>query len=132
MTASREEGFTLIEMIVALAILGIALATLLAAFSQGLERQRYERTQTRARWLAESVLQTARAESRLAPGVTQGAAADGMRWVLTVAPYGSAADRKAWAFAPVRLIAEVDWTLDGRNHRLSVATLGAPSGEPAR
>jgi general secretion pathway protein I len=122
--AGREDGFTLVEMIVALAILGIALATLFAAFAQGLERERLNRSQAKARWLAQTLLDGAHAGDRLSPGSTHGVTADGLSWTLTTAPYGTPEDRKAWAFAPARLTVQVAWAQDGHTHQLALSTLG--------
>jgi general secretion pathway protein I len=126
---SGEQGFTLIEMIVALAILSIALGTLFAGFSQGLERQRLNATQRQARVLAQRLLQQGGTSSPLREGATRGIAAGGLHWALLVKPFGDPADRKAWLFAPVRVTAHVAWTMDGQGHVVELATLRALPAE---
>jgi type II secretion system protein I len=125
MTTRRpdEDGFTLIEMIVSLAILSIALGVLFAAFSQDMTQQRRIKVETAARLEAEALLARNLVDPATAPGRTAGETADGLRWTLTVSPYGSAEDRKAWAFAPAQVTARVDWAIDGRAHAVSLSTL---------
>jgi general secretion pathway protein I len=120
-----ERGFTLIEMIVSLAILSIALGVLFAAFSQDMTRQRLTEDETAARVEAQSVLARSLADPPRAPGRASGETADGLRWTLSVAPYGGIEDQKAWAFTPMQVTARVDWSVDGRDRSLSLTTLRA-------
>jgi prepilin-type N-terminal cleavage/methylation domain-containing protein len=117
-----QAGFTLIEMIVSLAILSIALGVLFAAFSQSLDRQQLNRRQGEALLLANTLLN----ESMIAdmrPTAAQGATEDGLSWRVAVAPYGGDDDRKAWRFAPALVTATVQWSMNGRSHSLSVQTI---------
>ena len=124
-----EQGFTLIEMIVALAILSIALGTLFAGFAQGFERQRLNAEQRQARVLAERLLQESGTSSPLREGATRGVAAGGLHWAVLVKPFGDPVDRKAWLFAPVQVTARVAWTMDGQDHAVELTTLRAPPAE---
>src|SRR5579862_542825 len=67
-----ESGFTLIEVLVALTILSISLATLLAIFLQGLVRAKESSDEGAARSLAQSLLSQAKAAPSLAYGSTAG------------------------------------------------------------
>ena len=117
------EGFTLIEMIVALAILSIALGVLFSAFSQDMDRQRLNRSQMSARLLAGALLDQSAVSDSLTIGVRHGVLPDGLAWTVAVAPYGGADDRKAWRAAPAQVTATVEWTLDGHPHRVALTTL---------
>jgi general secretion pathway protein I len=118
-----QRGFTLIEMIVALAILSVALGVLLGAFSQDMDHQRLTRAQMHARMLAQSLLEQSNLRDQVQPGTRHGVTQDGAIWAVTVAPYGTDEDRKAWPGLPVQVTATVDWSLDGHAHRVSLTTL---------
>ncbi|MEI9988940.1 MAG: type II secretion system protein [Rhizomicrobium sp.] len=131
-TIGPEVGFTLIEMIVSLAILSIALGVLLAAFSQDLDRQQLSRKQTEARLFATALLDESTSAGAENPIAKQGVAGDGLSWSLGVAPYGSDADRKAWRFAPAQVTATVQWRMNGRAYGLSLRTLRPIAADGAR
>jgi type II secretion system protein I len=118
-----ETGFTLIEMLVSLAILAIALGVLFAAFSQDMTRQRLTEDETAARVEAQSMLARSLADPPRAPGHVSGETADGLHWTLSVTPYGGIEDQKAWTFTPIQVTARVDWSVDGRGRSLSLTTL---------
>jgi prepilin-type N-terminal cleavage/methylation domain-containing protein len=125
-----EAGFTLIEMIVSLAILGIALGVLFAGFSQVLDRQRLNDAQMRARLLATSLLDETTAAGDLKPAVKKGITADGLAWSVAITPYGDADDQKAWRFTPAHVTVTVTWSLDGQSHDVTLRTL-APMARDA-
>ena len=126
-----EDGFTLIEMIVSLAILSIALGVLFASFSRDMDRQALDREQMQARLLAQSLLAERAGGSDLTSGVTRGLSQSGMAWRVTVEPFGTDEDRKAWRFAPARVTARVQW-FDGRVRTVSLTTLRPMTGDDAR
>jgi prepilin-type N-terminal cleavage/methylation domain-containing protein len=123
MTARGEEGFTLIEMIVSLAILAIALGVLFGAFSQEFERQRLSAKQMQARTLAQSLLDESRGGAQ--PGTRDGVSPEGFSWRVTASPYGDAVARKAWRFAAALVTADVRFDLDGAEHHVTLTTLRA-------
>jgi general secretion pathway protein I len=85
----RERGFTLLEVLVAFAILAVAMTALLQGFGQGLTAAR--RTDAAGEALAEarSMLDRVGTELPLTVGATQGSAA-GLEWRLEIAPRKSA------------------------------------------
>ncbi len=85
---ARRRGFTLIEILVALAILTLALTGLFQAFSGGLRSARVTSDYTTATALAESKLADLGAEASLTPGRREGRFEDGFRWTADVRPYG--------------------------------------------
>jgi general secretion pathway protein I len=81
----REAGFTLIEALVALAILGVALAAVLRAYGAGFRSAERAGMQTHALLLAESRLAEA-AATMTGPGERRGAAG-GYSWRVIAAPF---------------------------------------------
>ncbi len=86
MRAAREGGFSLIEVLVAFAILAAALGTLSSAFGTGLRGTRTAEFQLRAVDFAENLLAEAGRSSPLKRGVQTGTA-DGLHWQLEIAPW---------------------------------------------
>lgn len=80
-----DSGFTLIEALVALAILGVALAAVLRAYGAGFRSAERAEMQTHALLLAESRLAEA-AATLTAPGESRGVAG-GYAWRVTAAPF---------------------------------------------
>ncbi len=82
----RQPGFTLIEIIVALAILAVALGTLFQAFSTGLRATTVTDRQAAAVMLAQSLLDRIGQDIPLAAGEQAGVSEDGLRWSIAIAP----------------------------------------------
>lgn len=89
---SRQHGFTLIEVIVAFALLALALTLLLGTLSGAARQIRRADEGSRAALHAQSLLAQAGAGEPLRPGHEQGELEDGhFRWSLDVAPYADPA-----------------------------------------
>ena len=88
----RERGFTLLEVLVAFAILAVAMTALLQGFGQGLTAARRTDAASEALAEARTMLDRVGTETALTPGVTQGSAA-GLEWRLEIAPRKSALDQ---------------------------------------
>jgi general secretion pathway protein I len=82
----RERGFTLIEIIVALAILAVALGALFEAFSGGLRATAAVGRQAATVMLAQSLLDRIGQDIPLAAGEQAGVSEDGLRWSIVIAP----------------------------------------------
>lgn len=87
---TEESGFTLLEVVVALVIAGVALGCMFGVLSTGMQAI------TRA-WLhgegvsrAQSHLEALRAASRLVPGTTEGDDGQGYRWKISITPLKTA------------------------------------------
>jgi general secretion pathway protein I len=102
--ASFEEGFTLLEMMVALAILVVSMGLLFKLIGTDLERTREASRQTEAAALLQSLL--ARSEVSPQTGTSTGAFADGFSWKLAVQPYGGEGPR---AVDAVSIAATISW-----------------------
>jgi general secretion pathway protein I len=122
-----EVGFTLLEVIVAITILGIALAAILAAFSQSLMRTHARDRAFAARALASTILAKSDAIEDPALGTTNGHSNDGFSWTVNVAPYG---DGSVHAPHLVRLTATVNWPGEIRPQTFSLSTLKLAGARP--
>lgn len=120
--AVGESGFTLIEVLVALTILSISLATLLAVFLQGLDRARESSNEASARVLAQSLIAQAKVAANLSFGASAGKI-NGLAWRTQILPYGTQADRTAWQTNPAQIVATVSWRGDGGLRSISLSTL---------
>ena len=89
----REAGFTLIEMVIAFAILAVVLGALSGAFSGLIGGTVDARRYQVAVALAESKLDEISAAAPLRPGVSSGGFAGGYAWRGTVRPYRERDDR---------------------------------------
>ena len=127
---SRAAGFTLIEVLVALAVIGLALGAVAGAFGNGLVGHRTASDAETALALAENQLALAGAVPRT--GASSGDFAGGFAWRATVSPYEDEGVKSADAAVALprlyRIAVSVDWH-DGRRRRevsLSTLRLGAP------
>lgn len=122
--AATVSGFTLIEVLVAVAILGISLALLLSGFSTSLERMRQTRAETLALALAQSLLDRIGPEIPLERGKKKGTSKDGeQRWYIDIEDYGSPADLDAWPAPVFDVAVGVSIISDSEPHSLELRTL---------
>ena len=103
-----ESGFTLIEMLVALAIVAISMAVLLNVIADNLERTRRARDETVAMSLVQSLLAQS-SSGTPQPGVATGRFGNGFSWRLQTEPLAGAEERAAWPVDAVRIAATVSW-----------------------
>ena len=89
MNNSGERGFTLVEALVALAIIVLALASLYQALGGGLQAGVVAEQQWRAVEAAERLLTELGRSTPLRDGVTKGELADGRRWTLRLEPFAA-------------------------------------------
>lgn len=112
----REGGFTLPEILAALAILALSLSVLFGLLSDGLRRTGRAEATAEAGALAQSLLARVGTELPIEPGLTTGEFPNGLRWRLHMEPYGDGGDRQAWPVAAHVVSAEVAWG-DGEQRR---------------
>jgi general secretion pathway protein I len=124
---SHDDGFTLLEVLVALGILAMSLTVLLGVFTMALDRTRSNESRTAAEHLAEALLLRAETTDVSALGDSHGTQSD-LTWTIKTSPYGTSEDRSAWQSAPLRIVAEVQWQDHGRARTLSLSTLRIAPG----
>ena len=128
MRMRSQRGYTLIEVIVAFAVLGIALMLLLGTLSNGTRQVRWAADSGRAALHAQSLLDGIGIDIPVVPGSSTGEFEDGRyRWSLEIAPYVDPALPPALADSSGQQLFEiglaVDWGERGPRERLQVRTL---------
>jgi prepilin-type N-terminal cleavage/methylation domain-containing protein len=124
----KTAGFTLLETLVALAILSLVLGVLLAIFSGVADRAASARSQAFAESLGTSVLARIGKDLPLAPGTSVLPPEDGYRPTVTVARFGSHADQENWPTAAYSVTVTIEWGNPGALQHYSVTTLRLGSG----
>jgi general secretion pathway protein I len=128
MNTRCQQGFTLIEMVIAFAILGMTLTVLYGVFENSLMRMRRDTHVSEATLLAQSLLARAGSEWPLADG-TRAGESQGYSYALIERAVAPAAGEPAYTLPTVRITASVQW-VDGsgtRNISLSTLKLSAPA-----
>jgi general secretion pathway protein I len=123
---NNAAGFTLVEVIVAIAILSLALGVLLNAISGGLRTTSQAERMAEAGSLAQSLLAQVGTELPIRPGQSTGEFPDGFRWRLSMQSFGDATEREVWPVGAYTISAEVSWD-DGappRSYALTTLRLG--------
>lgn len=120
--ARGEQGFTLIEVLIALTILSMSLAVLLGAFSQSLARAKEAERQMAARTLAQSLLAEVRPEAIARAADATGTTADGLSWRVHAVPVAGLGDPLD-PLTPVAVTATVSWPQGDKTRTLSLKTL---------
>ena len=128
MSRRSQRGYTLIEVIVAFAVLGIALMLLLGTLSNGTRQLRWAADSGLAALHAQSLLDGIGIEIPVVSGSTTGEFEDGRyRWALEIAPYVDPAMPPALLDPSGQQLFEialtVDWGERGPRERLQVHTL---------
>ncbi|MEY6432705.1 prepilin-type N-terminal cleavage/methylation domain-containing protein [Thioalkalicoccus limnaeus] len=126
---SRQAGFSLLEVLVAFAILALSLGVLLQIFSQALRVTAAGVDYGRAATLAESRLQAVGFEIPLELGYHRGEDDDGLTWSVAIEPFALEAEFPGEPLAiPYLVRIEVVWPDAGRSERqltLTSLRLGA-------
>jgi len=113
---ARERGFTLVEVIVALAMLSIGLSVLLGLISNGLRQAKSTERAAEASSLAQSLLAGVGTDRPVKPGAFEEAMPNGFRWQLRIEPYGAAAEQEGLPVGLYVVSTDVEWQ-DGREQR---------------
>jgi general secretion pathway protein I len=124
----REGGYTLIEVIVAFAVLALGMTLLLGTLSNATRQVRWADEAGRAALHAQSVLDQAGVGEALEPGTREGQFERGRyRWRLAIEPYADPTARAQPVVDPIepkllQLTLDVSWG-EGARQRLQVRTL---------
>jgi general secretion pathway protein I len=125
MIAEREDegGFTLVEVIVALAILALSATVLFNVISNALQQEAQAQSIAEASSLAQSLLARVGTELPLAAGESTGAAESRFQWRLHTEEYGEPTDRQRWPVAAYQVSAEVRWRDGAQDRSVALTTL---------
>jgi general secretion pathway protein I len=125
---SSQSGFTLVETLVALAIVGLSCAVLFKVISDNLDRTRHMQNDALAMSRVESLLAQAAAGT---PRPMRGTFSDGSAWQIDVTPVPGA-DHEEWPVEAEQVEATVTWRDDGvtRTRRLTTLHVSPRSPRP--
>jgi general secretion pathway protein I len=125
-------GFTLTEVLAAIAILSIGLSILLSTMSYSLHQLAQAEKMAAAASLAQSLLARIGAELPIREGESEGPFPNGYHWHLAIRPYGDAKEREAWPVGAYTISARITWE-DGQDPRsFSLTTLRLGPKEPRK
>jgi general secretion pathway protein I len=127
-----QNGFTLVEIIVALAILTLCLSVLLPTISDALWHTSEAEAQAEAASIAGSLLAQAGGTVPLRDGEAAGRLDNGFRWRLRMDGYGGGADLQALPVRAYRITAEVFWNDASRERSVALTTLRLGPNEASR
>jgi general secretion pathway protein I len=124
---NRADGFTLVEVLVALAILAITTGFAFRAFSGALVSLNASGRAQTATMLAESILDRVGRDIDLRDGDSSGHTADGFIWRLQMRPYGEmdGCGPATCAQLPQAIVVAVavGWTEQRRTRQVTLSTL---------
>lgn len=105
----RERGFTLIEVVVAFAILCLLIGVLYQAFAQTITGADRAQKRQAALQLAQSVLASWGKENEAAAGVTEGSDGAGMHWTVEATSYSEPGREAPWPVPAFDVHVSVSW-----------------------
>lgn len=124
MRIRAQHGFSLLEVLVAFAILAITLGVLMQIFSRATITTIASAQYSQAATIAESVLNDVGVDIPLEAGAVSGSTNSGFDWEVTIQQMTLGDDAFAEPTAtPYRVNATVLWVDAGRARRLSITTL---------
>ena len=119
------QGYTLIEVLVAMAILAMSLAVLFRIFSTGLLNVDVSADYARAVIVAESQLANAGLDVELRQGQTEGIVEERFYWLRTVEDYVliGQSGQQASAVSAFQVTVAVEWEHRGRTRQVSLNSI---------
>jgi general secretion pathway protein I len=119
----HSAGFTLVEIVVALAILALSGAVLLDQISNGIAQASRADAISEAGMLAQSLLARVGTELPLRQGEFTGQYSSRYRWKLRVSPSGNATDARELPVRAYTIAAEVFWDDGIQERSIALRTL---------
>jgi general secretion pathway protein I len=119
--AGDDAGFTLVEVIVALAMLSLGLSVLLGLISSSLRQSASAERMAEAGSLAQSLMAEVGTDLPIKLEEREGQFPNGYRWHLKMKPYGDASEREEWPVGVYTISMEVEWE-DGTQRRFYALT----------
>jgi general secretion pathway protein I len=130
MADRRAGGFTLIEVMVALVVLGLAFGAALHSLSGALDRLGRDRNAAEALLLARSTLARVGRDIALAPGDVDGTVG-GFSWQVQATPYAAAATPGLGALLGYTVHVAVGWKERGQARQVGLTTIRLAIGRGA-
>jgi general secretion pathway protein I len=130
--AGGQAGFSLLEILVAFAVLAVSLGVMLRIFSAGTRAAVASEEYSLAMIVAESQLARVGLEEALTEGETEGKTADGYRWRTSVSPYEEEEpqDYTRAGVKPYRVEVAVRWGEGSKPRSLTLQTLRLGAEQP--
>jgi len=119
-TRREQRGFTLVEVLVAFAILAVSLGFLMHVIANVLSRTAEADLRSGAVQIGQSLLDRVGVDLALTDGTSDGESSNRYHWRLKIEPYGDADDRLNWPVVAHQVTVTVSW---GDNGDLSLSTL---------
>jgi len=130
---ARQHGFSLLEVLVAFAILSVSLGVLLQVFATGLRNAGVADDYTQATLYAESILAAYGRETPLGEGIHEGPINDRFSWRSTVSAYTEGIpDPEKTRMRAYRISVEVFWRGLTQTRSVVLETLRLAPVEPPR
>jgi general secretion pathway protein I len=127
-SSRRDEGFTLIEVLVALVILTLSFAAVMGLLSSGMMSVERAEDQRLAILVAQSTLDRVEAERPLQSGQRAGPMEDRFRWRVLIEPYREIGLDPKLAVRPYQLTVTVTW--GAMDHERSIRLIGLHIDSP--
>jgi general secretion pathway protein I len=128
-----DAGFTLMEVLVAITILGMSLVLIFATFSQGLTALNVDRAYSKGVILAKSKMDEVDLLEELAEGREEGLSGGGYRWLREITENQESLeepDERLTRLLRVRVV--VSWSDGPRQRRVALETLRLKVRPPQR
>jgi general secretion pathway protein I len=128
----RQAGFSLIEVLVALAIVGLVLVATARVFGAGILVHDAASGTGAALALAEDKLAAAGIDGKLRAGSSEGVFAGRFRWRVTIAPYAdpASADLPEPRYRLLRVAVEIAWREGWRERHTELTSLRLAPAPP--
>lgn len=123
-----NEGFTLLEVVVSLAILSLSLGVIYHVLANALGNESYAETVNRARLVAQGLIARVGTDIPATAGETSGDDGHGLRWRLSRKAFTDRADNRSTTLAAVEVSAEVSWGEGGAEKSIRLTTLRLAEG----
>jgi general secretion pathway protein I len=134
MKSSSSKGFTLLEILLAIAILGVAITVIMQQFSAGLRIARVSRTYTTATIYAKQILEEYLLAEEMEEGEASGTFDDGYVWNVSIAAYedymeeegATEEEQELYEYLPLemfRIESVVSWVEGDKENSVALATL---------
>ena len=121
---SSQQGFSLLEILIAFSILALSLGVLLNIFSGGLRRASISEEYQQAVTIAQSVLAKVGVEEALQIGLTQGIVHEKYQWTQDIYSLSEdGMDEDSVNFFPFRVIVRVEWEAGENSRQVELVTL---------